>query len=347
MQKMRFLQFAQGYDVVIVGVGAAGCFLASNLSDNFRVLLIDYKLLPKRKACSGILTRQSIEVVKELDPPDEIFHDPLYLDIKYVDWEHGLEKLSKKGFLNSDRHKLDYWLLSRAKDKPNVHVFDKTKLVDFKYTDNKKFIVVILEHEGQIKSIVTKYLVGCDGANSIIRKKIFNKDIPYYIAVQEVIPGKKPDQAYFIFDDSITDYYSWIIPKNGGAEVGAALKPFKPMENFNLFKQKVAEKYGIKGKGSIESALMLRPRSLNDICLGKDNILLCGEAAALISPSSAEGISYALRSAKFCANALNKGKNPFEEYKKGCKVLLDRLDQKFKKAHRMSAKETRIELMKE
>lgn len=41
---------------------------------------------------------------------------------------------------------------------------------------------------------------------------------------------------------------------------------------------------------------MTVPRRLSDICLGHDGVYLAGEAAGLISPSSFEGISYALRS---------------------------------------------------
>ena len=42
---------------------------------------------------------------------------------------------------------------------------------------------------------------------------------------------------------------------------------------------------------------MLRPRSFFDFCTGKDGAFLIGEAAGFISPSSLEGISYAMESA--------------------------------------------------
>lgn len=49
------------------------------------------------------------------------------------------------------------------------------------------------------------------------------------------------------------------------------------------------------------------PRGLGSFCVGKDRALLLGEAAGFISPSSLEGISYALNSAYELASILNAG----------------------------------------
>ena len=60
------------------------------------------------------------------------------------------------------------------------------------------------------------------------------------MAIQEIIKETKiPEHAYFIYDDEITDFYSWVIPKGDAVEVGAALKPEHTRESFALFKQKV------------------------------------------------------------------------------------------------------------
>jgi len=160
--------------------------------------------------------------------------------------------------------------------------------------------------------------------------------IDYYVAIQEVISGFNLDKAYFIFDDEITDFYGWLIPKTEGVEVGVAVSPVNPKEKYKLFKKKVEERFGIKGKGEINSAIVLRPKSVKDLFLGVDSIFICGEAAGLISPSSAEGISFALLSGKYCAQALNSdSKMPLYEYKKNCKGLLERLNLKFKKSEKI------------
>ena len=53
--------------------------------------------------------------------------------------------------------------------------------------------------------------------------------------------------------------------------------------------------------------MILRPRSGSEICLGQGNVALIGEAAGWISPSSAEGLSYAFRSAVGLAGAMADG----------------------------------------
>jgi flavin-dependent dehydrogenase len=347
MQKLSLSNVRLGYDIAIVGAGPSGCFLAKNLSKNYRVLLIDYRSIPRHKACSGVIVRQGIEILKKLNPPEEIFLSPKELDFVYLDWTNGIEKHSKKAFWNTNREKLDFWLFSLLNNDNNIDFVEKTRLLEFKYSADKKHIVLLLESNGDIKNVVVNYLVGCDGAYSTIRQKINNSPPKKYVAIQELIPGNQVNKAYFIFDETITDWYAWVIPKGNRIDVGAALDPFKSREKFELFKKKVEKEFGIKGKGFFDSALLSRPMKAQHLFLGTNRILLAGEAAGLISPSSGEGISFALKSGKFLANAFNKNfKNPLKEYKKECKILFDRIKKKFLKSKLISVSKKRVKLMK-
>ncbi len=337
-----------GYDVVIVGAGAAGCLLVGELDSNLSVLLIDYRAMPRKKACSGIIVNEAHELLESKSPPKEIFFEPKELDMVYWDWNNDLKKTTKKAFWNSDRKKLDQWLYARLGERESVSVLEKTKLLDFFPTVDKSFLVLVLEINGTVRTILAKYLVGCDGALSTVRTKISPHKIPYYVAIQENLPNVTLKDAYFIFDSEVTDFYGWVIPKGKLVEVGVAVSPHNSKQKFELFKKKVKERFGISGDGEIDSAIVLRPNSLNEITLGKDHILLCGEAAGLISPSSAEGISYALRSGKFCADALNKKfKNALPEYKENCKPLLERLSKKFAKSALIRDSQNRVKLFSE
>ncbi|MFH1895727.1 MAG: FAD-dependent monooxygenase [archaeon] len=331
-----------GYDIVVIGGGAAGCSFLYNLSGSFNVLLVDYRKFPRFKACSGILVNNAKDYFSDLQLPKEILAEPVNLHLTYQDWNTNKENAVEKHFINTYRQKLDEWLFSRIKNKNKLTIAEGFKLVDFFHTKDKKFIVVVLENGNETKTIVTKHLIGCDGAISTVRRKLFNRDIAYYVAIQETIPGFKLDRAYFIFDDEITDFYCWLIPKDNAVEVGAAVLPVNSKEKFNLFKKKVEKKFGIKGFGKLESAIVLRPKSSKDIFLGKDSVMLCGEAAGLITPSSAEGISSALVSGKFCAQALNAGyANPLKLYEDKCKPLLERFEEKFKKSAEISDRKKR------
>jgi flavin-dependent dehydrogenase len=58
---------------------------------------------------------------------------------------------------------------------------------------------------------------------------------------------------------------------------------------------------------ALSSAMISRPTNLLHLCPGAGGVHLVGEAAGFISPSSAEGISYALKSAAALAGALEPG----------------------------------------
>ncbi len=120
--------------------------------------------------------------------------------------------------------------------------------------------------------------------------------------------GASKSLPYFssIFDSEVTDFYSWIIPKEDSIMLGSAIYPQKKsFAKFELLKKKLAD-YGFKFGRSIKKrgTLLFRPISTGQIYLGQGNIGLIGEAAGFISPSSAEGLSYAFRSALALAQAL-------------------------------------------
>ena len=61
--------------------------------------------------------------------------------------------------------------------------------------------------------------------------------------------------------------------------------------------------------------MVLRPKSFFDFTTGKDGVFLVGEAAGFISPSSLEGISFAIDSATVLADVLSgKAKNQERVY---------------------------------
>ncbi|MDR0870946.1 MAG: hypothetical protein LBN39_09155, partial [Planctomycetaceae bacterium] len=66
-----------------------------------------------------------------------------------------------------------------------------------------------------------------------------------------------------------------------------------------------------------ESGMMFRPLRLNSMFAGAGSVALAGEAAGLISPSSAEGIGPALKSAYLLAQSFDKnGGLNIEKYRK-------------------------------
>lgn len=66
-----------------------------------------------------------------------------------------------------------------------------------------------------------------------------------------------------------------------------------------------------------EGACIYRPKKSAQFYAGRDGIALIGEAAGAISPSSAEGISYALKTSLYLAQSFEEGIEGFlERYKR-------------------------------
>lgn len=79
-------------------------------------------------------------------------------------------------------------------------------------------------------------------------------------------------------------------------------------ERFEFFKKKLGG-FGYRFSMGVkrERALLLRPEHISHICTGRGRVALIGEAAGFISPSSAEGYSFAMKSALTMADALGRG----------------------------------------
>jgi flavin-dependent dehydrogenase len=331
------------YDVVIVGAGPAGCTVARYLSKNYRILLIDRLKFPRKKSCGGILVEESINFLKKLNIPGSLFSVPRYVDLKLLDWDNNIEIDTKRNFWNISRIAFDSWMLDLV-DK-DVQILEETRFVNLKRNPND--IKILIKRNGKKFVIRTKSVVGADGAPSTIREEILQNKTTYYITIQNWIKNssKSNNFIFFIYNKNITDFYSWVIPKEDHLIIGSAATN-KIEEKIHLLMMGIKKKLNITGESlKKEYAMILRPRSEMDIALGSGKILLAGEAAGLISPSTGEGISFALRSGFACAQALNTNfNNPLPEYQNLCLPLILEIKEKIKKSKILSNPQKRMKM---
>lgn len=311
------------YDVAIVGAGPAGATLARLIGQRYRVLLIEKRrfdddsgMLAPPKCCGGLLApdAQRMLSVLGLGLPKDVLEEPQLFVVKAVDLRQGLERCYQRHYINMDRRQFDHWLLSMVPAEVDV----RTNCRFLSFTRESDGITLSLRQGDEFLTERTRILVGAGGANSRVRRFLSPRR-PYstrYIAIQEWVE-KDHNLPYFtsLFDREITDYYGWTIPKTNHLLIGAALHPGPTASRrFDLLKEKL-RRYGFEFGRTMrrEGAYVVRPTRLADVVVGSKGIALVGEAAGWISPSSAEGFSYAFRSALALAQALRPGPKGFEK----------------------------------
>ncbi len=320
------------YDIIVVGAGPAGANLARLIGEKYKILLIDKRDLenenPKNltnKCCGGLLSPDAQKIIAKLNLgiPKDVLVDPQLFAVRTIDLTNNIERLYQRFYHNMDREKFDRWLVSLLPSGVDKKFNSLFKGV----TETPEGYEVKYIHNGQEITARTRIVVGADGAFSKVRRSISNDvNIPEtYISIQEWFQCSCP-MPYFtaIFDEEISDFYSWVIPKDNYLILGSALKPKdNTREKFNKLKTKLTQLgFNFDNKIKTEGAFIYRPKKPAHFYVGKDNIALIGEAAGAISPSSAEGISYALKSSLYLAESLEGGLDGFlERYKQKVKDI--------------------------
>jgi geranylgeranyl reductase len=310
------------YDIAIIGAGPAGSTLARLIADRYNILLVDKRPLNEdkdnasyMKCCGGLLAPDAQAMLSKmgLGLPKSVLVGPQLFVVRAIDVQRNLERYYQRYYINMDRHRFDRWLLSMIA--PNVEL----RLGwEFKSYERKKgHFTIGLIKDGQIFEEQAGILVGADGGSSKLRKlalpgRAFPKA---YIAIQHWAEADH-QLPYFstLFDPEITDYYCWTIPKEDRLIIGAALRPRRGVTGkFELLKTRLRN-HGFHFGKIIrkEAAFILRPMLPQQISTGTDGIALIGEAGGFISPSSAEGLSYAFKSAIILADLLCESLDDFE-----------------------------------
>ena len=304
------------YDVAIVGAGPAGATLARLIGKEFKVLLIDKRQLdcePKSsgvvKCCGGLVAPDAQKVMAELGLglPSQVITGPQLFAVRTIDISNKLERFYQRFYINIDRERFDRWLVSLLPPKVDIRLGSIFK----GYLKEDNAFKVIFSYNGRKYTEKARMVVGADGAFSMVRRQLAPKaPLPgRYVSIQEWFECEKV-LPYFsaIFDDEITDFYSWTIPKENHLVIGSALVPQKDTSSkFQLLKEKLGG-YGFELGKCVkrEGAFILRPGSTGQIHTGTAGVALIGEAAGWISPSSAEGLSYAFRSAMALAESMQR-----------------------------------------
>lgn len=164
---------------------------------------------------------------------------------------------------------------------------------------------------GVAKTLEVDLLIGADGANSRVAKAMDAGDYRVAVAVQERIKLPPEEMSYYenlaemyVGSDVSPDFYGWVFPKYDHVAVGTGTM----QENQSLIKglqkgiRDRARKRLFQGEVIKVEAHPIpehpRPRRV----VGR--MALVGDAAGYVTKSSGEGIYFAAKSGRMCAEAI-------------------------------------------
>lgn len=323
---------AYDYDIIIIGCGPAGATLARLLPDGYKAAIIDPTEIVRnpRKVCGGLLAPDAQKFLAHcgLSLPKEVLVSPQIFAVKTIDFDTKRVCNYQRSYLNMDRLAFDRWLCSLIPDnveKVNAKCLNVSRLSDS--------FAVTCAANGEETTLSCKYLVGADGANSIVRRTLFpKKKIRHYAALQRFFKANDLSPFYScIFDKETSDCCSWSISKDDLLIYGGAFPLKKCREQFEIQLQK-AKMFGFDLGEEVfsEACIVNRPKHSREIFPGRDSAFLIGEAGGFISPSSLEGISWAMRTGEALALAFATS-DPEKAYKKLTKPIKRQLKRKLLK----------------
>ncbi|WP_035994609.1 geranylgeranyl reductase [Leptolyngbya sp. KIOST-1] len=303
--------------VAVVGSGPAGSSAAETLvKAGIETYLFERKL-DNAKPCGGAIP---LCMVDEFDLPPEIIDRRVrkmkMISPSNVEVNIGSTLKDDEYIGMCRREVLDGFLRDRAAQHGAKLINGTVHTLELPATENGAYTLHYTEHRedglvGDNKSLQVDLVIGADGANSRVAKAIKAGDYNYAIAFQERIRLPEDKMAYYedlaemyVGNDVSPDFYAWVFPKYDHVAVGTGTMRVNQAKIKSL-------QAGIRARAAkrLEGGEIIkveahpipehpRPRRV----VGR--VALVGDAAGTVTKSSGEGIYFAAKSARMCAETI-------------------------------------------
>ncbi|AMA10042.1 MULTISPECIES: geranylgeranyl reductase [Cyanophyceae] len=308
--------------VAVVGGGPAGSSAAEILAKAGIETYIFERKLDNAKPCGGAIP---LCMVDEFDLPPEIIDRRVrkmkMISPSNIEVNIG-QTLKDDEYIGMCRREvMDSFMRNRAADLGATLINGTVFKLEIPNNNTDPYVLHYSDHsngevKGEMKTLKVDLVIGADGANSRVAKAIDAGDYNYAIAFQERIRLPEDKMAYYeelaemyVGDDVSPDFYAWVFPKYDHVAVGTGTMKV----NQAKIKQLQA---GIRARAAkrLEGGEIIkveahpipehpRPRRV----VGR--VALVGDAAGTVTKSSGEGIYFAAKSARMCAEVIVEASN--------------------------------------
>jgi geranylgeranyl reductase len=329
------MEYTQAFDAVVVGGGPAGATAAHELAKRgHSVLLLDRA--GRIKPCGGAIPPR---LIRDFDIPDDLLVARALSARMIAPSNKTVDIPIDNGFVGMvDREHFDEWLRCRA---ASAGALRQRGTFDSLTRDDDGMSVVnytVQDDSGEKRRAHARarIVVGADGARSEVARQAVPEaaqDVEYVFAYHEIV--RKPDVLPAGYDATrcdvfyqghlSPDFYGWVFPHGDTLSIGtgSADKGFSLRGAVSDLRGAI----GLKGAQTVRregAPLPMKPLKKWDN--GRD-VVLAGDAAGVVAPSSGEGIYYAMLGGQLAAQSA------IECLRSGDARALAQARKRFMKAH--------------
>lgn len=293
------------FEVVVVGGGPAGATAAEDLArSGVSVAMLDRA--GRIKPCGGAIPPR---LMQDFHIGDDQLLTKVNTARMISPTGRKVDIPIENGFVGMvDRKDFDPFLRDRAVT-AGAELFEGTFL-RIERDEAGTRVVYREKASGEEKELLTKLVIGADGAKSRVGlAEVAGADkIPLVFAYHEIIAAPPKTEIYdpqrcdVIYDGAISpDFYGWVFPHGATTSVGMGTEdPDVSLKDATAALRKAS---GLEHCETIRkegAPIPLRPMDRWD---NGSDVLLAGDAAGVVAPSSGEGIYYAMVGGRVAATA--------------------------------------------
>jgi len=297
-------------DLIIIGAGAVGLFLAKSFKEkrgeNASVLILERKNQVGGKLCSGLVSEKFFNLMSKHQKEQEFLKNIL-VEREFEGAKIFIENTSfnfKGRAFAIKRTILEEILLDKAR---NLGVDIRFLSEVSKIEEKESFVEVWTKEGGRYQARV---LAGCDGVLSFTANQVnLPRQKRLLLGIVVNVSPRIFDVSNFdiksvslFFSKNFPGFFAWQIPKRDVVELGIALEPkYKPKEKLEKW---LKNNFDLNNINEIKFKSALIPFYPLKKTVSK-RVFLCGDSAGMIKPYTGGGLVYSFEAAKIAAETID------------------------------------------